>query len=255
MFQFLRRLTGRERTLSANRQLGAVLAFVAGAINAGGFLAVHRYTSHMTGIVSAAADDLVLGHVRLALAGGALLASFILGAAVTALLANWARRRQMHSEYALSLLLEAALLVGFAMLGARLQEMEELLVPATVLLLCFVMGLQNAVVTKISRAQIRTTHVTGIVTDLGIELGRLVYWNRSPEHNARHLVIANRDKLRLHLLILGMFFAGAVFGAAAFKALGFLATLPFAAALVAMAAMPVLDDLRQRWRRAVPHRP
>jgi hypothetical protein len=68
-FQFLHRLTSTRRTRRANRQLGAVLAFVAGAVNAGGFLAVQRYTSHMTGIVSAIADDLAVGSFALALAG------------------------------------------------------------------------------------------------------------------------------------------------------------------------------------------
>ena len=62
-------LAGRDRTQHRNRQLGAVLAFVAGAVNAGGFLAVHRYTSHVTGLVSSVADDLVLGQLGLALAG------------------------------------------------------------------------------------------------------------------------------------------------------------------------------------------
>ena len=36
------------------------------------------------------------------------------------------------------------------------------------------MGLQNAIMTKISKAEIRTTHMTGVVTDIGIELGRLL---------------------------------------------------------------------------------
>ena len=36
-------------------------------------------------------------------------------------------------------------------------------------------GLQNALITKLSRAEIRTTHITGIVTDIGIELGKLLY--------------------------------------------------------------------------------
>ena len=57
----LQQLAARERTRQRNRQLGALLAFMAGAINAGGFLAVQRYTSHMTGVVSSIADDLVLG--------------------------------------------------------------------------------------------------------------------------------------------------------------------------------------------------
>lgn len=246
----MRRLAGRERTRSANRQLGCALAFVAGGINAGGYLAVHRYTSHMTGIVSSIADELVLGDATLALTGALLVGAFMLGAAHTAVLINWARRRRMHSEYALSLLLEAVLLLTFGLLGANLAGHTELLVPATVLLLCFVMGLQNAIVTKISHAEIRTTHVTGIVTDLGIELGRLVYWNRTRASNEHHYVRANRDKLRIHVLILGMFLFGGIAGAAAFKSLGFAAAIPFALLLVLMAALPVLDDLGQ-WR-AVP---
>ena len=57
-----------NRTLQTNARLGAVLAFVAGAINAGGFLAVGTYTSHMTGIISSVADHLVLGAPLMALA-------------------------------------------------------------------------------------------------------------------------------------------------------------------------------------------
>ncbi len=246
---FLRRLTGRDRTRRANRQLGAVLAFVAGAINAGGFLAVNRYTSHVTGILSAVADDLVLGHSTLVAAGVVAVAAFMAGAATTAILINWARRRRMHSEYALSLMLEAALLLVFGVMGANLAAWTELMLPATVVLLCFVMGLQNAIVTKISQAEIRTTHMTGIVTDLGIELGRLLYWNRSPEANQEHFVMANRDKLRIHLTILGLFVAGGLVGAVAFKLLGFAAAIPFALLLVAMAALPVIDDLAWWWRR------
>lgn len=243
--EFLHRLTTPVRTRGANRQLGGVLAFVAGAINAGGFLAVQRYTSHMTGIVSAIADDLVLGQVLLAMAGISSLLAFVFGAASTAVLVNWARRRRLHGEFALPLALEAALLLLFGLLGANLELLIDVFVPSTVLLLCFVMGLQNAIVTKISHAEIRTTHMTGVITDLGIELGRLFYWNRTPEANARHLVVANREKLRVHLAILALFFVGGLVGAVAFKRIGFAATVPFAALLTAMAAPPLLRDLRQ----------
>lgn len=249
MVQFLHNLTSRQRTQRANRQLGAVLAFVAGAINAGGFLAVQRYTSHMTGIVSAMADDLATGSLALALAGLALLLAFIGGAATTAILINWARRRQMHSKYALALLLEAGLLLVFGLVGANLAAFGWLLVPATVFLLCFIMGLQNAIVTKISQAEIRTTHMTGIVTDLGIELGRLVYWNRTRDLDDIHFVRANRDKLFIHATILGLFFVGGIAGALAFKSLGFSATIPVALLLVAVASPPVIVDIRPALRR------
>jgi uncharacterized membrane protein YoaK (UPF0700 family) len=247
---FLRQLTDKHRTRRANRQLGGVLAFVAGAVNAGGFLAVQRYTSHMTGIVSAIADDLVVGSVGLALAGLVSLLSFVAGAATTALLINWARRRQLHSKFALVLMLEALLLLLFGLVGANLKSLVHLLVPTAVLLMCFIMGLQNAIVTKISQAEIRTTHMTGVVTDLGIELGRLLYWNRTREGNNIHLVQANMDKLFIHATILGLFFGGGVVGALAFKAMGFSATLPIALLLIAMALPSVVADLAQRYTRA-----
>ena len=190
----LRRLVGHQRTRRANRQLGLLLAGVAGAINAGGFLAIQRYTSHMTGIVSGVADDLALGHGGLALAGVLLVAVFIGGAITTTVLINWARRRRLHSEFALSLLLEAGLLLAFGLLGANLAHTSALLVPATAAVLCFIMGLQNAMVTKISQAEVRTTHMTGVITDLGIELGKLLYWNRTPDTPAEPMVRARQPR-------------------------------------------------------------
>jgi uncharacterized membrane protein YoaK (UPF0700 family) len=245
---FFRNLAARDRTQRTNRQLGCLLAFVAGAVNAGGFLAVQRYTSHMTGIVSAMADDLVLGNALVVLAGLAFLASFMAGAATTAILVNWARRRGMHGEFALPLIVEAALLLVFGLLGANLNVLVALFVPTTVLVLCFIMGLQNAVVTKISHAEIRTTHMTGVITDLGIEIGRWMYWNRGA-HGAKP-VRADRDRLVVLSTLLGLFFAGGMVGAIAFKAIGYSAVLPLAAMLVAISAMPLLADARVLWPRA-----
>ncbi|MDH0569248.1 DUF1275 domain-containing protein, partial [Pseudomonas oleovorans] len=201
--RYARRLTGRKRTVLANRHLGYALAFVAGAINAGGFLAVQQYTSHMTGIVSAMADHIALGAYDLVLGGLGGVLSFILGAIASTLLVNYSKRRRLHSENALPLLCEAALLLCFGLLGATLASIEGLFVPLTVMLLCFIMGLQNALITKLSRAEIRTTHITGIVTDIGIELGKLLYWNRHGEQFGRVQV----DRQRLQVLsLLALYF-------------------------------------------------
>ncbi|WER47913.1 DUF1275 domain-containing transporter [Cupriavidus sp. WKF15] len=252
---YLRRLTGKERNPGINRQLACYLAFVAGATNAGGFLAVQQYTSHMSGIVSAMADNLALGSFWLMLDGLGALLSFLAGAACSAVLINWARRERLHSEYALPLMLEAALLVCFGLLGGNLEHHEWLFVPATVMVLCFIMGLQNAMVTKLSNAEIRTTHVTGMVTDIGIELGKLFYCNLSRADPGKPLVLANRHKLRVLITLVALFFAGGVIGALGFKHVGFSATLALAALLVALAAVPVLDDVRLHlWRRdLLPH--
>lgn len=250
--QYARRLAGRKRTPQANRHLGLMLAFVAGAINAGGFLAVQQYTSHMTGIVSSMADNLVLGAYDLVLGGAGGLLCFVLGSMCCAVMVNYSRRRRRQAEYAMPLLLEALLLLGFGLLGSRLASIQGLFVPLTVMLLCFIMGLQNAVITKLSQSEIRTTHITGIVTDIGIELGKLVYWNRSPLPEARRVRV-NRPRLVLLSLLALSFFLGGLSGAYGFKQFGYLATLPLAALLVLLASGPALDDLILSWRRLRRH--
>jgi uncharacterized membrane protein YoaK (UPF0700 family) len=237
---YLRSYTSLQRTDISNRRLGRSLAFVAGAVNAGGFFAVGQYTSHMSGIVSSLADNLVLGKAALLWGGLASLLAFFCGAATSAVLINWGRRREAHSRYALPLLLEATLLLVFGLLGARAAQLGY--IEAIVALLCFIMGLQNAIVTKASRAEIRTTHVTGLVTDIGIELGKLFYWNRSASAGGR--VVADRQRLALLASLLAMFFIGGVAGAFGYQCLGFVATVPLALAVLLLAIVPLLDDLR-----------
>ena len=241
---YLRELTGHERQSRGNRHLGLSLAFIAGATNAGSFLAVGQYTSHMTGLLSAMADHLALGQVLLAGAALLALAAFVAGAATSAIQYNWARRRNLRSRYALSLMLEAMLLLLFGLAGAHLQGIDEFMLPLTVVLLCYIMGLQNAIITKVSRAEIRTTHVTGLVTDIGIELGKLFYINRHP---GEEKVRANKDKLLLHLQLVGCFFVGGVLGALGFKHVGYAATIPLALWLTTLAIVPIWDDARLQW--------
>jgi uncharacterized membrane protein YoaK (UPF0700 family) len=241
MFPGLRGWTDLRRTPQRNLRLGAVLAFVAGAANAGGFLAVGQYTSHMTGIVSTMADHLVLGDAKVVVVALASLLSFVAGAMTTAIVVNWGLRRHLHSAYSLPLLLEAAALLVFGLLGASLDLWTALLVPAAVLLLCFMMGLQNAVISKISHAEIRTTHVTGLVTDLGIELGKLVYFNRT---QGLAPVRASRARMRTQGLLIGLFFVGGIAGAIGFQLAGYVTTVPLALMLLLISWRPVLADLR-----------
>src|ERR1700688_4244720 len=133
--QYFRTLTGKDRTAEPNNQLGFFFAFLAGATNAGGFLAVKQYTSHMSGVVSAIADQTALGDLSLVLGGIGSLISFLLGAACSAVLVNWGRRRRLNRQYASPLLIEAGLLLCFGLLGSHLALWEPLFVPTTVVLL------------------------------------------------------------------------------------------------------------------------
>jgi uncharacterized membrane protein YoaK (UPF0700 family) len=196
----------------------------------------------MTGIVSSLADDLALGRTLLALSAVGALLAFVLGAMTTAVTVNWARRHRLQSQFAIPLLLEASLLLLFGLLGGVLAGYTGFVAPVTVLLLCYLMGLQNAVITKVSKAEIRTTHVTGLVTDIGIELGRLVYVNRD---DLGEPVRANRERLWVHLLLLACFLGGGLAGALGFKAIGYIATLPLAALLAVLGLKPAATDLRE----------
>ncbi|MFN7858065.1 MAG: YoaK family protein [Acidovorax sp.] len=251
----LRHLTGHHRTVATNRVLGQLLAFNAGAVNAGGFLVLQLYTSHMTGFMSMLADSLVLGNMALVLGAVGALLAFTSGAATTAIMVNWARQRRLHSSYALPLLLVALLMLAFGLVGAVTLDWSTLFaVPATVLLLSFMMGVQNATVTTMSGAQIRTTHMTGVVTDLGLELGNKLYWSRTGTAPKAQWN-ASQERLRLFASLLGMFFLGGVAGAAGFKHVGFVFVVPLAVVLLVLSLPPLWADrarLRHPLRRPPP---
>lgn len=243
--QYLSGLTAKPRTGQADLHIGIVLTLVAGALNAGGFLAVGQYTSHMTGIVSLFADQLVLQNLALASIAAFSWIAFVAGAASTALIVNFLRRTEVRNPYAVPLLIEAALILLFGAFGGTLKRHELVDVSLAVITLCFTMGLQNALITKISRAEIRTTHLTGLTTDLGIEIGKLLYWNSNRPGDRRVPVRANWNKLRIHATLILSFLVGGIAGALGFNYAGFISTVPLAAALAVIAIAPALGGTRR----------
>lgn len=238
-------LTASRRNPGVNSLLGFLMAFNAGAINAGGFLVVHYYTSHMSGFLSMLADHLVLGNTLLVLAALGALLAFLGGAVVSATQMSWAQQMRLRSIYACPLIVVAALQLVFGLVGAMtLSWKTPFAVPLTVLLLSFIMGLQNATLSKMSNGGIRTTHMTGVVTDLGLELGKMLYWNRMGRDDPRY-VHADWPRLRLYLGLLSMFLLGGIVGALGFKRLGFICVVPLAVLLAAVSLPPLWTD----WRR------
>ncbi|MFU0503643.1 YoaK family protein [Pseudaminobacter sp. NGMCC 1.201702] len=198
---------GDERTIGIDIRLAALLAGVAGALNAAGFQATGFFSANMTGNVSAISDHLGLSQMSLAAFFGALVVAFIAGAFVSGLLIEAGRTRGVRAIYAYSITLEAALLVA---LGAM-----DLIAPnvmTLVLGLSFIMGLQNAATTRISNARVRTTHVSGMATDIGLGLAAVV---GNPPQRAEAIA-----RLRLYLTTIISFFVGGVLGVVAYLAIG-----------------------------------
>lgn len=218
---------GDARTSSIDLVLAGLLSLIAGALNAVGFLVAGSFTANMTGNISAFADHLEHGAYVVALSFAGLVVAFIFGAAIAAIAIQTGERKQVRSVYALAIASEALILL---LLGAALAlspgPTEETFL---VIVLSFVMGLQNAVTTMISRARVRTTHVSGMATDIGIELAALV--------GGTHLRQAALPKLKLHSLTLICFAIGGVCGALLLGLVGYWLFV-IAASLLLLLSLP-----------------
>lgn len=227
-------ITAHHRARSADRYLATVLAGVAGCANAGGFMVLGDYTSHMTGYLSQMADNIALQNLTLVLQSALAILCFVAGAAMSAFAINWARTNNPRVQYALPIAAQGVLFLGFAALGGA-GVGQPWLTQTALGLLCFIMGLQNATITKISGARIRTTHATGMITDVGIELGKAAYARAAP--SAR--VAPDFAKLLLLLQLLGVFLLGGLIGAVGYAQFGFLFSVPLAGLLLAI-SIPAL---------------
>ncbi|SDB47531.1 YoaK family protein [Belnapia rosea] len=236
---------GDARNLQADRNLACTLALVAGALNTVGFYKIGIYSSHMTGAVSTLADRLALGDWTGAMICLGLVASFVAGAAASTLLANEGQRRGLAGIHALSIMAEAVLLCGLAAADAWAPQLWGGL--GFVLGMSALMGLQNAVVTRISNARIRTTHVTGMVTDIGIELGNLL--DIALRRRRRAEAAVNLEKLGLHLPTVLAFLLGGLLGVFAYREIGAGMLLAVALGLAGLALPGILATRRPAPRR------
>ncbi len=228
------KLVEDKRSASLNMALGAVCAFVAGAVNAGGFLVVKHYTSHITGQVASGSDALVLGHYSIFQNACFFVGCFFLGACCASVFIQTARLLKLHSQYALSLLVSGLVLMGLGVLSIHNHQLSDFLL----LGLFFSMGMQNATVSELSHSEVRATHMTGVVTDLGLELGK---WLLSKNYSF--------GRFRFLILIFLSFFCGGLAGAYSFAQLwGLSSLIVFGGILAFLSLFPVSRDIHIRFR-------
>jgi uncharacterized membrane protein YoaK (UPF0700 family) len=172
---------------------GGALAAVAGTVNSVGFLSVHHQAlTHMSGTATLLGIGLAHGDVLGARHALLVFLFFFFGCVLSGLIIRQSTLR-VGRRYGVALTCEAGLLFGAAYFF-RHQSFS---------------GLQNAMATSYSGAVIRTTHITGIVTDLGIAFGLAARRER-----------VDWRRLRLYMILLGGFFVGGVLGAIGFARWG-----------------------------------
>jgi uncharacterized membrane protein YoaK (UPF0700 family) len=220
---------GLKRSERHNQALAGYLAGVAGLVNSAGFVLIGSFTSHVTGNVGRLADNLAGSHHGAAVLAASMVGAFFVGAFVASMaLESNVLDRRPH-VYAALLVGEAALLGAFLVLASTLESNHPRLQDSKALFLCGAMGMQNSLVTRLSGAVVRTTHLTGVVTDLGIETARWFrFWRaRLGERTGMRLTFGKVAPSRPHapkavllVTVLSSFVLGSVAGATLAVGLG-----------------------------------
>ena len=206
-----------------------ILAFQAGAINVGGFLACHRFVSHITGFPTLLASELAAGDHSAAFNIMLVPIFFVLGSMLSAFFVDRKIERKLEPRYSLvfsliCFLLAVVILFGqlgyFGVFGEALKFKRDYILMG---ILCATSGIQNAVISTASGYRVRTTHLTGIATDFGIGLVKLVTHRRNK--------IEFQNELQINYYRVGTiasFTAGGIVGAYAmysFAYIGFIVPL------------------------------
>ncbi len=170
---------GPARDPKTNTILASYLAAIAGFVNSGGFVIVGTFTSHVTGSIGRLGDDLARGEMPAAVSALSLVVAFFAGAFLASLTLERPHDSRPAARYAVALLVEAAVLLCFVFISGLSRATHPRILDAQAALLCLAMGMQNSLVTRLSGAVVRTTHLTGVITDLGIEAARWYRWYRA----------------------------------------------------------------------------
>ncbi|MBC7531727.1 MAG: DUF1275 domain-containing protein [Oligoflexus sp.] len=164
------------RSFRDNVQLGTLLAFIAGNINSIAFVHFGTYVSHVSGHATRAAINYAEGEFTSAFLFLLEFGAFIFGAGITAFLLKGHTAASSLIKYTTPIFLELFLVLVY-MISAVLNSRQLFTSPYfshLTFLLAIAMGIQNAMLRQASGFSVRTTHMTGVATDFGFELGAAV---------------------------------------------------------------------------------
>lgn len=207
---------GNKRGFRHNLRLAILLCLAAGFINAAGFLAFSVLTTNVTGHAALLAVYLATDEWRAARMVALWLVLFLAGAFTSSV---YIRKAGADNPYAYSPPVIGIVLV-LLFVVFRGKDYDGSLVKTEYFAgsLLFVMGMQNALVSIISGALVRTTHLTGMVTDLGIDLSEVFF------SGGRGNVKLQR-RIVLRLAIIFFFLLGGILGGILFNHFKYIAFL------------------------------
>lgn len=202
---------GKKRNLKHNLKIASLLSFVAGMVNVAGFFSVQTLTTNVTGHFAFFVDEVFKLNFKYGFVYFLYIFFFFLGSFFSSLLVEFLLRKSEKYVYVIPTAIESMTLLVIGLFGENLiQESSDFIAYC----LLFAMGLQNSLVTRISNATVRTTHLTGLFTDLGIELSQLFFY-REPIFRKKLFL-----SIKLRATIISFFFTGGIVGGIFYSNIG-----------------------------------
>ncbi|MES2062776.1 MAG: YoaK family protein [Bacteroidota bacterium] len=194
-----------KRTLKHNLMLASSSAFVAGITDVVGLLAFLAFTSNITGHVANLAKNILQQNFQSIILFAVWLVMFMIGAFVSNFIVQSLKHKSIYRAHSAPIILEIVILLFVAIYGHNFynetQQEREIVIGA----LLFAMGLQNGLVSNISGGLIKSTHLTGLFTDLGSELADWMHpFTRKSEEV--------KNKIYVRVTILAFFIFGGLIG-------------------------------------------
>lgn len=203
-----------SRTLNDNIRLGALTGFVAGMVNVASFLIFFSFSSNVTGYYAILASEIVKGNWYQFLVVGAWIFLYFFGSFTSNFIIIHFDRKNRGLAHSIPILLEIICMVTVGFYGNSFYQ--ETLTETEVLLslMIFAMGLQNGLTASISNFAVKTTHLTGATTDLGILASMFTkkQFRQNPE-------LVGKAKLILSIVV--SFMTGAVISGFIYQAIMF----------------------------------
>ena len=194
---------GKSRTKKHNLRIATILSFVAGIVNVTGFLSFKQLTTNVTGHFALFINDVMNFEFWKGTIYFLFIFSFLLGSFISSFIIETFRKKEKQNLFVIPTVIEALILIGIALIS----NLIEITYPNSIIcLLLFAMGMQNSFVTQISNAVVRTTHLTGLFTDLGIDISQLFFENTFSQREKL------KDNIKLRIAIITFFFAGGLIG-------------------------------------------
>jgi len=197
--------TKEDRTLKENLLLASTTAFVSGMTNVSGAIAFLAFTTNMTGHFANLARNIIERNLPQVILFAIWLFLFFAGAFTANFLVRWRSHKSVYRANALPIILEIIILLFVAFYGRNYYAdtlLEKEIITSAIIL---AMGLQNGLVSNVSGGLIKTSHLTGLFTDLGADVAEWLY----PDPKKP---VGLKGRMTIRFTILGFYFLGALAG-------------------------------------------